>query len=236
VPHTDIEIKEWTLAYDIQAEQARLIPALFAYPVLRGLSPLSNAGLGISSGMSMAEAICKALLKICQHLTITQITGAQKPYPQVNLAAAPLTSEGTRLRHMLEKIDETVAVYDLTGTLQVPTFAMCVQNEIVACSTHFDVAQAILCGLEKIILRWQIGTERFLATDRAVFPDLPAALRDDTLTVPRYTIPLAWTERLHWLQQILQKNGWRILVVPLNHEPSLQQIQPYIVHALLARY
>ncbi len=229
------EVKEWTWAYDLQTGQACLVPASLVYPALCGLSPLSEAGLGISSGMSWAEAISRALLNLCQHLTITQLENAQKSYPQVDLPAIPLEPEGMHLRCVLDLTGEMATIYDVTGPLQVPTFAICLRDKTVAYSTHVDVAQALRNGLEQAILSWQISSEQLPAHRGLTLPDLPVALRDDTKVIPQSAAPQGWPDRQLWLQQALEKNGWRAFVTPLDHDPALRQVQPYIVHVLLAR-
>src|SRR5204862_4885808 len=58
------EVKDWTWAADLSTGQACLVPAPLVYPVLRGLSPWGDAGLGIKSGTSWAEAVGRALLSV----------------------------------------------------------------------------------------------------------------------------------------------------------------------------
>ncbi|TMC15252.1 MAG: TOMM precursor leader peptide-binding protein [Chloroflexi bacterium] len=99
------EAKEWTWAVDLHSGQAYLVPAPLVFPLLRGLNPLNEARLGIGSGMSWAEAISRALLSVCHYLTVTQLASAQKPYPQVDLAAIPLESEEIRQLRILSILD-----------------------------------------------------------------------------------------------------------------------------------
>jgi putative thiazole-containing bacteriocin maturation protein len=227
------ESKEWTWATDLQTGQACLVPAALVYPVLRGLSPLSEAGLGVSSGMSWAEAVSQAMLKLCCHLTITQLGKGEKSYPLVDLAATPLEPEGMRQRQMLDAIGETLTIYDVTDpSLQVPTFAFCLREKTVAYSTHLDVAQALSDGLEQTTLHWQISGDQSATTHE---PNLPMVLRGDTQVIPQFTAPKLWSDRKLWLQQTLEKNGWNAFAIPLDQDPALSQVQPYIVHVLLAR-
>ena len=249
------EVKDWTWATDLQTGQACLVPAPLVYPVLRGLSSLGDEGLGISSGMSWAEAVGRALLKVCRYLTITQLERAQNPYPQANLTALSLSPEGTRLLHILtlEHIDETVTVYDVTGPLQVPTFAICLGDQTVAYGTHSDVAQALQNGFEQAVLYKQLSGEQILVDNLPFVPVLPLNLRGETQTRsaqgneqgPALSAPTTsfsvygasqeWPDLKGWLQEVLQMNGWRAFAVPLDHDPLLHQIRPYIVHVLIAR-
>src|SRR5262249_48154352 len=154
-----------------------------------GLSPLSKAGLGISSGMNWAEAISRGLLNVCKYITVAQLERAQ--YPQVDLAAISLSPEGTRQRHLLEQIGDITTVYDITGPLQIPTFAICIRDKTVAYSTHVDVAQALRDGLEQATLSNQLSGEKILVDNLPFVPNLPRALRGGVRTgaSPVPTIP-----------------------------------------------
>jgi bacteriocin biosynthesis cyclodehydratase domain-containing protein len=295
VPPT--KVKEWTWATDLQTGWAFLVPAPLVYPPLRDLSPLSQAGLGLGSGMSWAEALSRALLNVCHYLTITQLcyqwsetvetrmgavgTGLapvsvptapisaptsptrQQPYPQIDLSAIALEPEGIQKRHILELMHENTTVYDVTGPLQIPTFAICMQGKTVAYSTHINVAQALRDGLEQAILHKQLSGEQILADNLPAVPDLPMALRGGKETVgtelapvqgavgtglapvqdsPTPTAPSSvdeapqeWLDCKRRLQEILQVHGWRAFAVPLDHDPALSHIQPYIVRVLVAR-
>ena len=187
----------------------------------------------IASGMVWEEAICQALLDWCNYLTVGQLKDAQHSYKQVDLARAPMTPEGAHLHRLLKAAVGQITVYDVTGTLQVPTFAICLGEKVVAYSTHCDVAQALSIGLEQALQQYQ--SERFLQPEYAIVPvpDLPSTLRSDQLDVPRYTMSEAWSIRQEWLLQKFQANSLRAFVVPLNHDSALVQVLPYIVHVLL---
>jgi len=231
------EVKEWVWASDLRSGQACLVPASLAYPVLRGLSPQSTPRLGIGSGMSWAEALSRGLLSLCHHLTITQFSDRQKPYPQINLATTPLEPEGTTQRHtlsyILDKTEETLKVYDVTGPLQVPTFAFCLDGKTIAYTTQCTVAQALRDGLERALIAWQLAHEEIAAAPTAL--DLPPALRGDDASTPVYEVPQEWPERLQWLQLALQKRHWNAFAIPLDHDPALHAVQPYIAQVLLGR-
>jgi hypothetical protein len=236
------EVKDWTWAADLSTGQACLVPAPLVYPVLRGLSPLGDAGLGIKSGTSWAEAVGRALLSVCRYLTITQIERAQKPYPQVDLAAVSLSPEGTRLLHILEQMGGSVTVYDVTGPLQVPTLAVCLGELTVAYGTHVDAALALRDGFEQAVLSNQLSGEQVLVDNLPFVPALPLALRGSTtggsfsaFSFGTSDASQEWPDLSTWLQEVLQMNGWRAFAVPLDHDPVLRQIDPYIVHVLVAR-
>jgi putative thiazole-containing bacteriocin maturation protein len=250
------EVKDWTWATDLSTGQACLVPAPLVYPVLRGLSPLSDAGLGISSGTSWAEAVGRALLSVCRYLTITQLECTQ--YPQVDLTAINFSPDGTRLLHILEQMGERVTAYDVTGPLQVPTLAICLEGQTVAYGTHVDLAQALQDGLERALLHKQLSGEQILVDNLPPVPDLPLAPHGETTGRDRtegigtgsalgtghglnptasfgiYDASQEWPDLKGWLQEVLQTNGWWAFAVSLDHDPILRQIRPYIVHVLVA--
>jgi hypothetical protein len=184
--------------------------------------------------MSWEEAICQALLDWCNYLTIEELKDSHRSYTQVDLVKAPMTPEGTHLHHLLKTTDRQITVYDVTGTLQVPTFATCLDEKIIAYSTHYDVAQALRKGLEQALQQYQ--SEQFQQPEYAVpVPDFLSILQSDQLHAPRYILPEAWPARLEWLLQKLQANHLRAFAIPLDHDPALAQVLPYIVRVLLTK-
>jgi len=242
VPLTD-EVKEWTWAADLSTGKACLVPAPLVYPVLRGLSPLADAGLFIGSGKSWDEALVRALLSVCRYLTITQIASVQQPYPLVNPTTLPLSPNATRLLHMLEEMGGNVTVYDVTGPLQVPTLAICLGEKTVAYGTAVEAALALQDGLEQAVLSKQLSGEQALVDNHSFVPDLPQALRGEGDTgvdqagsaQDPYGTVQEWADLKPWLQDVLQMNGWRTFAAPLDHDPVLREIQPSIVHVVVAR-
>jgi hypothetical protein len=130
------------------------------------------------------------------------------------------------------------------------------QGKTVAYSTHINVAQALRDGLEQAILHQQLSGKQILANNLPAVPDLPVALRGEKGTVETRTgavgtglapvrvptapfstdeAPQEWSDCKRWLQEVLQMHGWRAFAVPLDHDPALSQIQPYVVRVLVAR-
>jgi hypothetical protein len=232
-PLTEVEM--WTWALDLHTQQAYLVPATQVFFSLSNNERGTESERGIASGMIWEEAICQALLDWCNYLTVGQLKDAQQSFIQVDLARSPMTPEGAHLHHLLKAAVGQITVYDITGTLQVPTFATCLGEKVIAYSTHCDVAQALSMGLKQTLQQYQ--SEQFQQSEYALVPvpGLPSTLRSDQLYVPHYTLPETWSARLEWLLQKFQDNSLRALVIPLNHDPALMQMLPYIVRVLLIR-
>jgi hypothetical protein len=146
-----------------------------------------------------------------------------------------MTSEGVYLYRLLKAAVGQITVYDVTGTLQVPTFATCIGEKVVAYGTHCDVPQALSIGLEQALQQHQAELFQQFDYAGAPVPDFPSILRSDQLSIPRSTSPDTWSAQQEWLLQKLQSNGLRAFAVPLDHDPALAQVLPFIVRVLLSR-
>lgn len=219
-------------ALDLQTQQAWLVPAEHAFSALHQ----AEHERGIAAGMSWDEAICQALLDWCNYLTVAHLKDTQQAYFQVDLTTDLLTPDGIYLYQLLKTaVGQELFVYDVTGPLRVPTFATCFGPKIVAYSTHCDQAQALRIGFEQALQQYQ--AEQCLQLEYAVapLPDFPLALRGAQLSVPCYTLPDAWPDRQAWLLQRFQANGLSAFAVPLDHDPALAWVLPFIVRVLLGR-
>lgn len=226
--------EHWTWARNLHTAQTCLVPASFIYPGLRGVIPSDTTTPGLASGLSYAEAISRALLSYCKYLTLRDIAMAQKPFAQVKLEALSLSAEGARYRHLVELLGETIAIYDVTGPLQVPTFAFCLGDTTLAYSSHLDISEAIHDGLEQILQHYQSITNDQLQYALGVVSNLLTDLRGTDITLPEYKALPDWPTRQSYLQDVLYTRGWRAFVAPLHPDPALTSILPYIVHVLLA--
>ena len=218
----------WTWALNLQTQQASLVPAMHVF------SALCEQERGIGSGRTLEEAICQALMDWCNCLTIERLQDTQQPYLQVDLERMPMTPEGGHLYRLLKAAVEQIIVYDVTGLLGVPTFATCLNEKVVAYSTHCDGAQALSMGLEQALRQYQ--SAQFQQPDYALapVPDCPANLRGNQRCLPRYALPEAWSGRREWLLQQLRASGFRAFAIPLDHDPALTQVLPFIVRVLLS--
>ena len=218
----------WTWALDLHTHQPALVPATAVFSSF-------HQRKGVASGMIWEEAVCQALLDWCNDLTMKQAQENQQAYHQIDLDRAPLTPEGQHLYRLLRATARHITVYDVTGSLQIPTFAICLDEKIVAYSTHCDTAQALRVGLEQALQQYQSEQFQHHACAIPSVPDLPMHLRSERLSLPNDTAPGTWSARQGWLLERLQANGLHAYVVPLNHDPALAQILPYIVRILLSR-
>lgn len=227
VPGADLTLPAcpgWAWALDLQTEQAVLL-ALAHLPVERG----------VALGGSWDEAVCQALLEWCTVLTLAEIGAAQRPYPRVDLARVPFTPTGAYLSGLLKTVAAGVVIYDVTGSLGLPTFAICLGERVVAYTAHFDVGQALDMGLERALQQYQSEHFQQAAYALAPVPDCPQQLRSAQYSLPTSALPEHWSDRRIWLLERLQQRGWRCLVRPLTADSSLAAACPWVVHVLVCR-
>ncbi|WP_172632201.1 TOMM precursor leader peptide-binding protein [Dictyobacter arantiisoli] len=223
------ESESWTWALDLHTQQVYPIPAQHVF------CPPQESERGIAAGINWHEAICQALLDWCQYLTLEELREAHQPYKQVDLAHAPMTAEGDYLYHLLTTALGQITVYDVTGSLQVPTFAFCLTGPVVTYSTHCDIAQALETGCERALQQYQAEQFRQPVYALAPVPDLPASRRSNQLSVPSMFSPATWAKRQARLLETLQTQHLRALAIPLDHDPALMQVLPFIVRVLLTQ-
>lgn len=225
----------WTWAYELHSQEVHLVPALLAFPTVRGSIEPDDIEIGVGSGMTWAEAVARGLLSWCRHLTLREVPHARAPFPQVDLSAVSLEPEGTRQRRVLDLVSEMVTVYDVTGSLCVPTFAICLDDAVAACSAGTHVGRALREGFESSLLHYQLRHERVVGYRPLQLPDTFFSLRGTAQTVPQSVTADDWPASQRWLQQQLRDNGWRALAVPLDHDPTVCKVLPFLVRVVLAR-
>lgn len=221
----------WTWAFNLHNAQVCLVPTS---QVFHALHSQHRHLRGIASGMNWDEAVRRALLDWCNYLTVDQLAASPQPYPQVDMTKTPLTAEGAHLYQLLNIVCGQFTAYDVTGPLHVPTFAFCVKDEVIAYSTHYDVALALQMGLQQALQHYQ--SIHFQQPAYAIAPpvNLPGALRGEQRCVPACSCPATGSDQLAWLVQTLQSHKICASVVPLDHDPALVEIFPFVVRVLLS--
>jgi putative thiazole-containing bacteriocin maturation protein len=218
------ERQGWTWALDLQTQQAVLVPALCLPPER-----------GVASGESWEEALCQALLDWCVSLTLEQLQHTQRTYPRVDLAQMSLTAQGAYLARLLDVCGVRVTLYDVTGSLGVPTFAVCLGERVVAYTTHCEVRQALALGLACALQQYQADHFCQAAVALAPVPDCPLDRRSEQYCLPDYPLPDTWLARRQWLLTRLQYSGLRGFAMPLDADPVLARVFPFVVRVFLCR-
>jgi putative thiazole-containing bacteriocin maturation protein len=223
--------------YDLSSGSACTIPHANAGAFLDGAPSSESERPGLASGFSWSEAIVRGLLACCEQLTVEELTRRATPCARLAIERLPRTEVSDRHLRTLELLEAPVCLYEVTGSLGVPTIGACLGDHTVCYASHLDPAQAIESALEAVVLHHQAHE-----SDRAELgPPPPAPLRPELRGAEPGGLPAAsstpprraWQE---WQQQLvarLQHAGWQLVAVPLDHDPVLQPVLPYIVQIVL---
>jgi len=222
------------LAYDLHSKQVRRIPAAEAYPALdRQRSP--SALLGVSAGLSWAEACARALLDHCLAMTLQEVRQGVARCTEMLLNSQTLDKRGNHLHTLAEQTGVPLRIYHVTGSLQVPVLGFCAEDETIGYTAHFDVAQALNEGLERVVQHFQSHHEEQPDYALPGVVHLPTAGCVAIGSPPHGPALSGWREGLDWLVETLHHERWRMAAVPLDHDPALAEVLPFLVRILLAR-
>lgn len=227
--------ERYVWGYVLTTGEACALPAPVVFPVLQGVPASSKIPPGVASGRSWAEAVSRAILAHCKRLVIEQIGKAQEPFLQVDLAQVSLDDLGNRYRQMIEIMNLPVTVYDVTGESGVPTFAFVNAGETIAYACHLDPQKALSEGLERIIQQSQSIANQQPAYALLPVPPVPANLRSSHMTLLHSPLSpgWSWSTIQAYLLNALEHQGYTAIAVPLDHDPELIKILPYIVRVVI---
>ncbi|MGH4000539.1 MAG: YcaO-like family protein, partial [Pseudonocardiaceae bacterium] len=224
-------VRVW--GYDLAEQRPRKVAAVSVFPTLRGRAPSLDSAPWLASGFSWAEAVATALASVCQQLTVAGLDLEGEPFPLVDLDNGVLDEQGARYAAILRTWGVPVAVYEVTGTLKIPCFAFCVGNETVAYRTGVDVRDALRRGLEQTVAQVQARTNHQLDYAPADVADLPHRARGVRPTQLQPSGSGDWVYQQHRLCGALARQGHQVAVVPLDHDPAVTDVLPYIVNLVV---
>ncbi|MGP4015823.1 TOMM precursor leader peptide-binding protein [Saccharopolyspora sp. 5N708] len=230
----DGEPRTWGL--DLTTGGARSLSAADVFPALSGKPSAEADSVGLASGFSWSEAVSRGLLALINRITAAEARTAESAFPGIEVTALPQTDLAQRYSKMLEILDVEVSVHDITGSLGVPTFAACAGADTVGCASGLDVSQVVEAVLEQALRYHQARTQKWPAyavgaTDH--LPQLPSELRGAPGDAPAQPAPGEWPEIQALLLRRLREAGHRPVAVPLDHDPVLNRVLPYIVKVVL---
>ncbi len=223
--------------FDLVEQRPRKVPAASVFPTLRGLAPSRHSAPWLASGFSWAGALATALASVAQQLTVAELDFDGEPFPLVDLDAGILDEHSARYVQILRAWDVSVAVYEVTGTLQVPTFAFCAGEAAsaptVAYRSGVDVRDALRRGLEQTVAYVQARVNHQPDYAPPDVADLPHRARGVRPTLLHPGSPGDWVHQQRRLGEALTRRGHRVVVVPLDHDPALTEVLPYLVNLVV---
>jgi len=148
-----------------------------------------------------------------------------------------LDEQGARYAAILRTWEVPISVYEITGTLGIPSFAFCVGDQTVAYQTGVDVRAAVCRGLEQTVAHVQARTTHQPDYAPPDVADLPHRARGMRPTLPpsmsRPNGSGDWLHQQHRMCDALVRQGYRVVVVPLDHDPAVTDVLPYIVNLVM---
>lgn len=198
--------------YALESMEPVPVPVSLAFPVLTNAAVPS---LGAAAGYSRSEALEAGLVEHCRQLTVDE----RQPRRRVDLGEVSLDASGERYRAMLAAIGRAVTVYDITGSLGVPTFLCFLDDEPAGCAARLDSGAALTDTLEQAVLHYQ-------APAHSPNDHVLTAEADPATALP-VSIDLATAV------QALIRAGHRPVAVPLDHDQEMSAIVPHTFQVVL---
>jgi putative thiazole-containing bacteriocin maturation protein len=196
-------------------------------------NPLQAAPVGVASGSTWKAAIADGIVSCCEALTVEEArrSASYRELPRESLAVDSLASH---YGSMLQIVAPSFAVYDITGSLRVPTFAFSLDagEQFIAFASAPDPVGALRTGLERSLLAWQIG----LGTSAADAVVAETTSRMSPLrAIPSSCLPepLAGRDPGLALALMLDSAGYKVVLVPLDFDPEIAELAPYLVRVVL---
>lgn len=214
----------------VEPRDVRPVPCTLVYPWLRSTATQDRPPAGLGAGLDWETAVLSGLLGHCHRRTLEVVARATTAYPLVDLTAVALDEAGTRCRDLLATLDKLPNVYEIRGTAGVPTYAFCSGPDTIAYATEASPTSALTAGLTQVLRAVQASAHEQPPLAPATAPTLPQHLRGGPGKV------IAMSESQLWdtptLAARLHQAGLTTLVAPLDHDPRLAQIMPYLVHVV----
>jgi hypothetical protein len=197
------------------------LAATEVFPVLRGAGPEYLPPAGAAAGYDWAEAVRAGLVGRCRELTLAE---GRQPFTPIGWDGIALDAAGERYRSMVGLIGDRLDVYDVTGSLRVPTLSFCLGGATVAYASGLSFPDALRDGLAEVLLRYQAET----GYAPAPVPPLPMRER-----LSRVADCPHWTVDEDAVTTALARQGWTAVAVPLDHDPGVADVLPHLVNVVL---
>ena len=179
-----------------------------------------------ASGNDWSEAVRAAVVAAANQNVAAALSTATEPLPRLDMDGAELTPRAARYLKLLEIVDQPFAVHDLSGLLGLPTFGFTTPQGTVAYVSDLDVGVALEKGLEQTLLGYQSRAADQPGYAPAPVPELPEHLRGGPGARPK-------SVTLEEVVTGLTRDGGRVVAVPLDHDPFLARLCPFVARAVV---
>ena len=184
-----------------------------------------------ASGSDWSDAVRAAVVALAEENVLTALSATDESttdetFPRLDVEGAKLTRRGERYLRLLKIVDQSFQAYDLSGLLGLPTFAFTTPKGTVAYVSDLEVGVALENGLERTLLAYQSQAADQPGYAPSPVPDLPPHLRGETGARPSSTT-------LDQVVAALTREGGRVVAVPLDHDPAVAGLCPFVVRAVV---
>jgi putative thiazole-containing bacteriocin maturation protein len=191
--------------------------------------PAASPGPGVAAAYSWQDAVVGGLLGQCRRLTVVAAAAGSAVFPRIDLDEVELDDEGSTYRRLLEVVGVDAVAYDVTGGLGVPTVALCSGGRTVAWASALSPEEALCRGLEAVLLDDQARAEGQPEIAPAPVPELPERSRDRSARPPCRRAVVGPDDMV----AALTAAGHEPFVVPLDHDPAVADVLPYVVNVVV---
>ncbi|WP_017607925.1 YcaO-like family protein [Nocardiopsis xinjiangensis] len=193
------------------------------FPALGSPTGRDGDPVGLGAGLDWAEMVADGLLSQVRDLAVTEAV-SHRPGPLPDLVWPDGDGRIRRGRRLLTALGHATAALDLTGTTGVPTVAVAVDGTIADVTSRPRLSDALGDAVQGALCAVQAGD-----VDR--HPDLTRLLRLRGTTRPG-PVPhdLAGTDAV---VAALARTGRAPVLVPLDHDPEVARICPYVANVVL---
>jgi putative thiazole-containing bacteriocin maturation protein len=187
--------------------------------------------LGVASGFTWAEAVEAALVDAWLGLILMNLEQERQAVPRLDLGETSLNERAARYLRLLEMAGQDVAMYDLSGLVKIPAFAFCTGPSTIAYAAAGEVESALTHGLGLVLLAYQARANAQTAYAPPAVPRFPEDLRDETSIRPEQQSLSPGVVSV--LTEELRRRDLKAVVVPLDHDPEVVKLLPYVCRAVL---
>lgn len=206
---------------DLVRQRVEYVDVREAFPALEHTAGPYTAPPGVGVGLSWRAALEDAMARHCRRLAIEQSRsgGGRADVVEVDVAALP--EHTAQLMTLSRGLNRDVEIRDIGASIGVPTLVCMLDGEPAACGCGSSYERALeQCLLEALRHQQGLGPRDV---------DLPRQAVGGPGRVP----PARSRMELADMVGCLAALGLRPVAVPLDHDPEVAAVLPYVVHVVL---
>ncbi len=200
-----------------------MVEATTAFPVLDAATMPYRLPPGVAFGYSWDDAVCRGILGHCRETALRGLRTGGSAATRVR----PPRGSAAESAALARLFGAELELWQVRSVPVVPAAACTIGGRLVSCTSGLTFDEAATAALETALLRCQS-----MAEQRPEYaPRVPEGILVDGIAAgAREADPID----LAGLTSIWTGAGRRPVVVPLDHDPRLSAVLPYLVHVVWA--